>query len=211
MSKTIFITGASRGLGRIWAEAFLKRGDNVIVAVRNPKAMDELLQTYPSSLLTLKVDVTKRDLCFGAVAEAVKKFGHIDTLINNAGYCQSAAVEELTEEEAKILAGDRGYRGHKTAKVLENTQVVIPSNPKKTDSYHIKKKKRRLFNLRASIEPIIGHLKSDHRLGRNFYKGTIGDAINVMLAAAAFNFKRAMNALFHLFFIQKIDNFFFYC
>ena len=42
----------------------------------------------------------------------------------------------------------------------------------------------------------IGHLKDDHRLGRNFYKGLTGDSINVMLAAAAFNFKRAMRALF---------------
>ena len=101
MSKTIFITGASRGLGRIWAEAFLKRGDNVIAAVRNPKVMDELLQTYPSNLLPLKVDVTNRDICFNAVNEAIEKFGHIDTLINNAGYSQYAAIEELTEEEAK--------------------------------------------------------------------------------------------------------------
>ena len=78
MSKTIFITGASRGLGRIWAEAFLKRGDNVIVAVRNPKVMDELLETYPSNLLPLKVDVTNRDVCFNGVNEAVEKFGHIE-------------------------------------------------------------------------------------------------------------------------------------
>lgn len=47
---------------------------------------------------------------------------------------------------------------------------------------------------RAAIEPIIGHLKTtDHPLSRNFYKGGFGDAINVMLAAAAFNFKRMMN------------------
>ncbi|MFR9636519.1 MAG: hypothetical protein SNH55_08150, partial [Rikenellaceae bacterium] len=45
---------------------------------------------------------------------------------------------------------------------------------------------------RAAIEPIIGHLKFDHRLNRNFYKGLFGDVINVMLSAAAFNFKRAM-------------------
>ncbi|MBP9029242.1 MAG: hypothetical protein KBG14_05805 [Bacteroidales bacterium] len=43
------------------------------------------------------------------------------------------------------------------------------------------------------MEPIIGHLKADHRLSRNFYKGIVGDNINIMLAAAAFNFKRVMN------------------
>ena len=46
---------------------------------------------------------------------------------------------------------------------------------------------------RVAIEPIIGHIKTDHRLNRNFYKGIVGDNINIMLAAAAFNFKRIMN------------------
>lgn len=49
------------------------------------------------------------------------------------------------------------------------------------------------FTNRAAIEPKIGHLKADHRLSRNFYKGIKGDDINVMLAAAAMNFKRMMN------------------
>jgi IS5 family transposase len=49
------------------------------------------------------------------------------------------------------------------------------------------------FTNRAAIEPKIGHLKADHRLSRNFYKGIKGDTINVMLAAAAMNFKRMMN------------------
>ena len=55
-----------------------------------------------------------------------------------------------------------------------------------------------LFRKRAGIEPVIGHCKSDHRLSRNFYKGLFGDSINVMLAAAAFNFKRAMRTLLFL-------------
>lgn len=46
---------------------------------------------------------------------------------------------------------------------------------------------------RAAIEPTIGHLKTDHRLARNFYKGVVGDNVNIMLAAANFNFKRMMN------------------
>ncbi|WP_353310348.1 transposase, partial [Porphyromonas gingivalis] len=60
---------------------------------------------------------------------------------------------------------------------------------------HQRRKKHKLFCKRAGIEPTIGHLKSDHRLGRNFYKGLAGDAINILLAAAAYNFKRAMKAL----------------
>lgn len=102
-------------------------------------------------------------------------------------------VTRLTGNAPKILAGDRGYRG---LKQYEQTEIVIPSNPLKRDSDYQKRKKRKLFCSRAAIEPVIGHLKSDHRLNRNFYKGLQGDAINVMLAAAAFNFKRVMNFLF---------------
>ena len=61
-----------------------------------------------------------------------------------------------------------------------------------------KRKKHDLFCKRAGIEPTIGHLKSDFRLGRNFYKGMVGDAINVMLAAAAYNLKRAMRFLLYM-------------
>ena len=78
------------------------------------------------------------------------------------------------------------------------------THQKKNDSYYQKRKMHQLFCKRAGIEPTIGHLKSDYRLGRNFYKGVFGDAINVMLSAIAYNFKRAMRVLFVLFlFLQK--------
>lgn len=98
----------------------------------------------------------------------------------------------LTDRKIKILAGDRGYRGQKKH---GDTIIEIPSTPKARDSRYEKDKKKKLFRKRAGIEPTIGHLKSDYRLGRNFYKGLQGDAINVMLAAAAYNFKRAMRAI----------------
>ncbi|WP_426328571.1 SDR family NAD(P)-dependent oxidoreductase [Pedobacter sp. R-06] len=75
MAKTIFITGASRGLGRIWAEAFLKRGDQVVVAVRNPQALTELSKEYASTLLALTLDVTDKAACFEAVRKAFIKGG----------------------------------------------------------------------------------------------------------------------------------------
>ena len=52
-----------------------------------------------------------------------------------------------------------------------------------------------MFRRRAGIEPIIGHLKSDYRLLRNYLKGNVGDSINLMLAAAAYNFKKLMRQL----------------
>ena len=101
-------------------------------------------------------------------------------------------VEELTGKLPKTLAGDRGYRGVKTVK---GVKIIIPDAGKKSDTRYQKDKNRKLFRKRAGIEPTIGHLKSDYRLGRNFYKGVVGDAVNLMLAAAAYNFKRAMNVL----------------
>ena len=106
-----------------------------------------------------------------------------------------AQVERLTQRKVKILAGDRGYRGKKE---INGTQILIPDAPKSSDNRYQKRKKHKLFCKRAGIEPSIGHLKSDHRLGRNFYKGVTGDAVNILLAAAAYNFKRAMRALLNL-------------
>ena len=71
--------------------------------------------------------------------------------------------------------------------------MVKNDTPGKNRTPYGKQKLRKGFKRRAAIEPGIGHLKQDHRLGRNFYSGIKGDNINVMLAAAAMNFKRMMN------------------
>lgn len=100
-------------------------------------------------------------------------------------------VEMLTGKAPHTVSADRGYRG---VAQIGNTQIQIPKpfNDKKQSKYRQRKLKRS-FKRRAAIEPIIGHLKADHRLSRNFYKGIFGDNINIMLSAAAFNFKRMMN------------------
>ena len=104
-------------------------------------------------------------------------------------------VERLTQRKIKILAGDRGYRGRKE---VNGIQILIPDSPKPSESRYQRRKKHKLFCKRAGIEPTIGHLKADHRLGRNFYKGVAGDAVNILMAAAAYNFKRAMRVLLSL-------------
>jgi IS5 family transposase len=101
-------------------------------------------------------------------------------------------VHRMTGKSIRRLAGDRGYRGRKE---INGRQILIPDTPKAKDTYYQRRKKHKLFCKRAGIEPTIGHLKTDYRLGRNFYKGVLGDAINLMLAAAAYNFKRAMRVL----------------
>ena len=109
-------------------------------------------------------------------------------------------TQRMTGRKVDKLAGDRGYRG---IKQIGKTKILIPDTPKAKDSYYQKRKKHKLFCKRAGIEPTIGHLKEDHRLSRNFYKGVKGDAINVLLAAAAYNFKRAMRVLLYL--IKRIS------
>ena len=109
-------------------------------------------------------------------------------------------VRRLTGKSIRRLAGDRGYRGRKE---IDGTQILIPNAPRAKDTYYQRIKKHKLFCKRAGIEPTIGHLKADYRLGRNFYKGLVGDAINVILAAAAYNFKRAMKVLMWL--LEKIS------
>ncbi|MEL1244831.1 SDR family oxidoreductase [Flavobacterium sp. DGU11] len=101
MSKTIFITGASRGFGRLWAEAFLKRGDKVIATARNIETLNELVAQYGDAVLPLQLDVNNRDESFAAVNKAAAHFGMLDVVINNAGYGLFGTIEEATEQEAR--------------------------------------------------------------------------------------------------------------
>ena len=71
--------------------------------------------------------------------------------------------------------------------------ISIPSSGSPGQSYYQKRKAWKKFCKRAGIEPVIGHLKSDHRMMRNYLKGTLGDTINTMMAAAAYNMRHWMN------------------
>ena len=96
---------------------------------------------------------------------------------------------------------DRGYRG---IKEVLGTTISIPGSPLKRDSEYQKQNKREKFKRRAAIEPIIGHLKSDFRLAKNYLKGFIGDQINLLLAATAWNLKKWMNIYFFAIFSGEI-------
>src|SRR5471032_2703952 len=100
-AKVWFVTGASRGFGRIWTEAALKRGDQVVAAARNPAALDELVEIYGTSILVLPLDVTDRDAVFQAVNHAHSHFKRLDVILCNAGYGYMGAIEELEHEQVK--------------------------------------------------------------------------------------------------------------
>ena len=93
--------------------------------------------------------------------------------------------ERINKKQPKEAFADRGYRGIKQYK---ETTIFVP-----TPNKNITKQQRKNHSKRAAIEPVIGHLKQDYRLSRNYLKGIAGDTINLLLAAAAMNFKRRMN------------------
>jgi NAD(P)-dependent dehydrogenase (short-subunit alcohol dehydrogenase family) len=96
--KTWFITGANRGLGIEIAHAALSRGDRVVATARNTGALTERLTGHGDRLLAARVDVTEAATIDAATKAALERFGRIDVLVNNAGYGQLGAFEEITPE-----------------------------------------------------------------------------------------------------------------
>jgi NAD(P)-dependent dehydrogenase (short-subunit alcohol dehydrogenase family) len=101
--KTWFITGASRGLGRVWAEAALQRGDRVVATARDVSTLDDLVGSYGEDVLALELDVTDKTGGESAIRKAADHFGRIDVLVNNAGYGVLGAVQEVTEEQFRAV------------------------------------------------------------------------------------------------------------
>ena len=109
-----------------------------------------------------------------------------------------AAQKHRTTPITEVIA-DRGYRG---IKQVGETIVSIPGSPKASDTQYQKTKNRKKFRRRAAIEPIIGHLKSDFRLCRNYLRDFIGDQINLLMAACAWNMAKWMaQAIFYALFM----------
>jgi NADP-dependent 3-hydroxy acid dehydrogenase YdfG len=92
--KVWFITGTSKGFGRVWAEAALARGDKVAATARDLTSLKPLSAKFGESVLPLKLDVTDRVAVFAAIAEAHKRFGRLDVVVNNAGYGLFGAIEK---------------------------------------------------------------------------------------------------------------------
>jgi transposase, IS5 family len=116
---------------------------------------------------------------------------HVKTMPGNP-YDGHTLTTVLSEIEAQVgaslsrVVADRGYRGHNAPP--EMTFKVYVSGQRRRVTEAIKRELRR----RSAIEPVIGHAKGEHRLGRNFLKGPHGDAANAVLAAAGYNFRRLL-------------------
>ncbi|MFL6627068.1 MAG: oxidoreductase [Vitreoscilla sp.] len=101
MSKTWFITGATRGLGADIAAAALKAGDRVVATGRQRAAVSDRLGPDTDRLLSLSLDVGDAAQAQAAVAAAVERFGAIDVLVNNAGYGHIGFFEESTAADVE--------------------------------------------------------------------------------------------------------------
>jgi NADP-dependent 3-hydroxy acid dehydrogenase YdfG len=101
MCKIWFVTGATRGLGRAWVEAALKRGDKIAATARKAEDLADLKSTYGDAFLPLVIDLTNREAVSGAVASAVAKFGRIDVVVSNAGYALFGTIEESDEADSR--------------------------------------------------------------------------------------------------------------
>lgn len=120
MSKIWFITGSSRGLGRSITLAALRAGDRVVATARKPQQLDDLVAEFGDAIYPLALDVTNNEQVEQAVDAAVKHFGRLDVVVNNAGYGDLAAVEDVTLEDFRAQI-DTNFYG-----VVYVSKAVVP-------------------------------------------------------------------------------------
>ena len=118
--RTWFITGASTGFGRLLAEELLQRGERVAATARDKGKVEDLEKKYPGSARAFALDVTKPAEIETAAREAIGAFGHIDVLVNNAGYGVNGAIEEVAEDEFEPMFQTNIYG------LIRTTRAFLP-------------------------------------------------------------------------------------
>ena len=101
MSRGWFITGSSRGFGRLWAEGALARGDRVVLTARDAAAVADLVSAYPDTAMGIALDVTDKAAVDAALPAAAAFLESLDVVVNNAGYGLFGMVEEVSEAQAR--------------------------------------------------------------------------------------------------------------
>lgn len=101
--KVWFITGTSRGFGRVWTEAALQRGDKVAATARKLESIADLKEKYGDNVLPLELDVTNPGQVKEAVTNAYTHFGRLDIVLNNAGYSLVGTIEEANADDIRAL------------------------------------------------------------------------------------------------------------
>ncbi|HEY2695360.1 MAG TPA: oxidoreductase [Pseudonocardiaceae bacterium] len=120
MSRTWLITGSSRGFGWELAKAVLATGDNLVATARKPEQLAELAREYGDQVRTVALDVTDAAAAERAVQVAVREFGGLDVVVNNAGYANSASIEDMDPEDFRAQV-DANFYG-----VVNVTRAALP-------------------------------------------------------------------------------------
>src|SRR5690349_8250475 len=120
MSKVWLVTGSASGLGRNIAEAVLAAGDRLVATARDPRRLEDLVQNYGDQVRTAALDVTDESAAQAAVQAAATAFGHLDVVVNNAGYGDIAPFEQLSSERFKAVV-DTNFYG-----VVNVTRAAVP-------------------------------------------------------------------------------------
>ena len=120
MEKVWFITGSSRGLGRSLTKAVLAKGDQVAATARDINSLKDLVESYPGQIFPVTLNVTDYDQVQIAVKAAIKHFGRIDVLVNNAGFGIVGAAEAFTDEQVRSQLETNLYAP------IEITRAVLP-------------------------------------------------------------------------------------
>lgn len=120
MSKTWLITGSSRGLGRELTKAVLAGGDRVVATARRPEQLDDLVKQYGDAVRAIALDVTDAKAAEAAVRTAIDEFGGLDVVANNAGYANSAPIEETTDQDFRAQVETNLYG------VVNVTKAALP-------------------------------------------------------------------------------------
>lgn len=119
-SLSFLVSGASRGLGREIVRAALDAGHRVVAGVRTPSALDDLVAEHGERLAVVPLDVTDARAAADAVRTAVSRFGRLDVLVNNAGYANAAAIEDVDFDDFRAQV-DTNLFG-----VVRLTQAALP-------------------------------------------------------------------------------------
>ncbi|MFT4111728.1 SDR family NAD(P)-dependent oxidoreductase [Silvibacterium sp.] len=115
-NKVWFITGASRGMGRVWAEAALKRGDKVAATARKAADVADLAETFGDAALPLALEPTDAAQVRAAVEQAHAHFGRLDVVLNNAAYPLVGTIEEASEEDVQAQFNTNVFGPHRVIK-----------------------------------------------------------------------------------------------
>lgn len=167
MTKIWFITGSSRGLGRSLTEAVLANGDKVVATARKPEQLNELHKKYPDQLYPLQLDVNNTDQVNASVELAIKHFGRIDVLVNNAGFGITGAAEAFTEEQMRSQLETNLYAP------IAITRAVLP---------HMRKQRSGRILQISSVGGRVGHSGLTIYQAAKFGLGGFSEALNKEVA-----------------------------